>query len=94
MTRSGEQRNYYEVAEERHELEAASFCLIIRFSCGAVEGRSASANRNDVPRVLLLRSEAAPAGGRRRGDGPSRSRPKWAGFMIVGSFGPYGHVDK
>lgn len=41
--------NCYEVAEERDELEPASSYLIIRFSCGAVEGRSASANRNDVP---------------------------------------------
>src|SRR5580658_5484875 len=32
--------NCCEVAEERDELEPASFYLIIRFSCGAVEGRS------------------------------------------------------
>jgi hypothetical protein len=55
--------NYYEVPEERDGLAAASFCLIIRFSCGAVEGRSASANRNDVPRVWRLWSAAAPPRG-------------------------------
>jgi hypothetical protein len=59
--------NCGEVAEERDEPEPASFYLIIRFSCGAVEGRSASANRNDVPWARLLWSEAAP----RLGGGPS-----------------------